>query len=877
MSAPVLEMLLKQLDGGNLRMVAALAPRLTDAERRRLGEDLPGLLRDVQDRQPGFSWSWSMERHKWAFMAAGAGGIGGAAAAAAWLTRRDLRVPSSDGEPAHALRVVAAAAGRPAAWRAEVARRLAGRLAVADQADPHGNAAAWRICALLSADAGAGPPDDDAFAVGWANWTDPEELAGDPFLGAMLPRLFEIEIIGRVLGGTYQGRPWIDALTALARAGGIDRTALLDGCLRRLLRGGDLADLRWYVRLHEALAVTPEEAAERLRDYLRLLPAAPAGVAELALTEVRRADRLGALDGAAFAEAAEALLFRPEKKLVRAALIWLGGSARERSRVDATLAALPVAFGCEAHALQERAVEVAVKHAAEAGEKARQAVREAAAALPADLRAWVAAAFGDVEAPEPAAPVVLAPPPPPALLPGPISSIAELAEQFAVLERTDPSWQDVERVLAGIVEFGYRDPDGVRAALGPFVEDESDIWNQPVDFGWYFAAWPAVWPKLAARAIVEPDAPFPRVDRVTGSFHAPLRRFLLLRMREIAALAGRVPVVLGTPTSSTGHIDPDELVSRMERVEAAGADPGPFDLQQALLRLPREAGADAAARARRLASPAGRELADRLAGGPVPDPAVECVLLQGARSAGDAGSGLVATVTPRGEVPDPVAPLFAFPWGSSWQSHSEGEHPQAAPEIHWWPAMLPSHTETAAAHLLPHLAPLVEADHEQGAALLGLAEADGPAGAAAGAALAYGLTVKSARQRAGAVDALLHMAARGRLPAAELGAAVGTLTEHRIAKPARVTGALAEAAGAGADAQVWTAVAAALPVIFAAIAEQKIKPPAGLPDLIALGTRTAEATGARDGVPGLAETVGRGGSSRLVKEAARLYAHLTRW
>ncbi|MFB4314567.1 DUF6493 family protein [Actinomadura sp. 21ATH] len=874
MSGTTAEMLRRQLDAGNLRMVAALMTRLDDGERRRLAKDLPGLLQSLQGRQPRFGWAWGMEPHKWAFMAAGAGSIGGAAAAATWLTRRDLRV-SSRTDPRHAVRVVAAMAGRPAAWRAEVARRLAGRLSVTDQADWDGNAAAWRLCALMCLDAGAAPPGDDAFAVGWAHWTDPKELAGDPFLGAMLPRLFEVESIGRVLGAVYEGRPWVDALTALAAGGGIARADLLDGCLRRFLRGGDLADLRWYVRLHEALAVTPEEAAARLRDYLRLLPAAPAGVAEAALAQVRAADRLGALDGGAFTEAAEALLFRPEKKLVRAAIAWLGASARERSRVDATLAALTVAFGGDAHALQERAVAVAVKHAAEGGEEARGAVRDAAAALPADLRDRIAAAFGAVAAPAPAAPAVLAPPPPPAPLPGPIASLAELAEQYAALERTEPAWQDVERVLAGIVEFAYRDPDGVRTALGPFFEDELDFWNLSNDRGW-FADWPVLWPTLAARAIVRPDDPFPEIDRVKGTFYAPLRRFLVLRMREIAALAGRSPVVLGTPTSSTGHIDPDELVSRLERAEAAGAGPGPYDLQQALLRLPRETGAGALARARRLASPAGRALADRLAAGPVPDPAVERVLVWGARPAGDSGSGLAAAVTPRADVPDPIAPLFAFPRGSTWKHHPEGRHLRGASEIHWWPAMLPSHTETAAAHLLPHLAPFVETSAEQGAALLGLAEADGPAGAAAGAALAYGLTVKSARQRAGAVDALLHMAARGRLPAAELGTAVGTLTEHRIAKPARVAGALAEAADAGAHAQVWTAVAAALPVVLAAVAEKTIKQPAGLADLIALGARTAEATGARDGVPGLAEAAARGGSSRVVKEAARLHAFLIR-
>ncbi|NDU75596.1 hypothetical protein GWI34_23660 [Actinomadura sp. DSM 109109] len=48
----------------------------------------------------------------------------------------------------------------------------------------------------------------------------------------------------------------------------------------------------------------------------------------------------------------------------------------------------------------------------------------------------------------------------------------------------------------------------------------------------------------------------------------------------------------------------------------------------------------------------------------------------------------------------------------------------------------------------------------------------------------------------------------------------------------------------------------------------------GVPDLLALATRLAETTGATGAVPGVEEVAARGGSSRLVRESARLHRTL---
>jgi hypothetical protein len=187
----------------------------------------------------------------------------------------------------------------------------------------------------------------------------------------------------------------------------------------------------------------------------------------------------------------------------------------------------------------------------------------------------------------------------------------------------------------------------------------------------------------------------------------------------------------------------------------------------------------------------------------------------------------------------------------------------------WWPATMPSHREVIAAHLLA--SEWTEDQYGQGAAILGLAEADGPAGAATATTLAYGLGARHQSERSASVDALLVLAGRGQVPAAELGAAISTLARHKLLKLGRVTAALVDAAHAGAYADVWWTIARALPEL---LPESGSPAPTGLPDLIALGARSAEVTGARADIPQLT-TVAARGSSRLAQEATRLHRLIT--
>src|SRR5262249_56337727 len=115
---------------------------------------------------------------------------------------------------------------------------------------------------------GNAPPLSEGFTAGWVAWVraqpDPDTAIADgPYAHYLLPMLFEHERIGRVLEFTYQGKGFNNALARLGRTEPDVRALLLDGCLARLLRGGRPGDLRAFVTLHDELAPTPSEVAQR--------------------------------------------------------------------------------------------------------------------------------------------------------------------------------------------------------------------------------------------------------------------------------------------------------------------------------------------------------------------------------------------------------------------------------------------------------------------------------------------------------------------------------------------------------------------------------------------------------------------------------------
>ncbi|WP_440099948.1 DUF7825 domain-containing protein [Streptosporangium sp. H16] len=844
------------IDKSDADGVAKLVVTLDDAARREVAKRLPGHLKEI--RLYLDSWRGAGDRAE-ALRAAGAGTIAAAASVASWLTRRGLvgaRETVDDTD-----RLLDLVGARPHAWQAELAARLAEKL--------RGSDPSYELTASLILRTGIEPPADDGFVVGWVSAAlgrgrVADVLAADPLLDALLPRIFHAQGVGEALqwdGDPTSGGTWLGGLRTLAAGGRVDRAMLLDGCVGRFLRGGTALEMRFFVRLHQALEPTPAEVGSRARDYLRLLPSAPGTVAELALGHLRE---LPAVSPGDFAEAVEALMYRPEKKLVRAGLSWLDRSVRlSPEYAGAAAGALATAFAHEASDVQERAVRLAVKHAANLDPAA---LRDAVGALPADLRALLGIKERPGEKEEERPALLVAPRLPRVEFPPPITTVAELGAEFARLA-ADPHGQlgrlETERLAAGLVELTHRDREAVRAALAPVPVRE---------WGWSENDNPLAWLWAAMQAIASPATSSP-APRLPGPSHTSVPHLLTLRRMAELVSAARAdalpPVLLATPTSADGHVDPAELLARLERLEAVGMDPPDADLQQALLRIPRRVDAEVAARAAGLTTSAGRLVARWMSGEGLADPVVTVRYgyTNGTyrHSWFDEGEQPLYYSNPRAASfvaaspvgLDLVDPLCRDP---ETHVHNRGGY------MSWWAGVMPSHREVVAAHVLPFF-DWEWPENSPGLPILrDLARADGPLGPAFATMLAYCLNNADPADRTAALDLLLVLAATGDLPAADLGDQLGHLARNGMVTLSRVIPSLTEAERAGAGAQVWQAVAAALPHLLPADGE---RPLSGLADLIALGVRTAP-PGDTTPVPGLAAIAARGGSSRMVREALRL-------
>ncbi|WP_207400278.1 DUF7824 domain-containing protein, partial [Actinomadura fibrosa] len=453
-------------------------------------------------------------------------------------------------------------------------------------------------------------------------------------------------------------------------------------------------------------------------------------------------------------------------------------------------------------------------------------------------------------------------PPPyrPRPAPPPIESPAALAGAF--LER-DGTPADTERFLAALVELAHREPDATAEALGRVAAATAPWLHANIrPHHDITGVNPAVQSLLRENRRLRHRLALRRSARPWAAGlpeEPPIPRFLRWRNAEIAFLLGKVPVLLAAPTSAAGHVDPAALVGRLERYEELGAKPGRADLVQALLRVPREINPAAVDRASRLPSKAGRTVASWLARGGLPDPGVECEIVD------EPGQAVRTSVRLGDDVPSDIVRLCT---GADPLSQAAYFHEDATR----WVATLPSHREVVAAHIVPYATGTFSPTWGRAAFVLALAEADGPPGTATAVLLAHALADPDTDERATAVNAFLTFSARGHLPADALGDTAGRLTALRRLALGRFAASLNNAANAGANADVWTVIAAALPHVLPGPGDS---PPFGLHDLLAAGTRTAEASRARAAIPALAAVAARRRTSRLVLEAGRLHRVLT--
>ncbi|MFI6162894.1 DUF6493 family protein [Micromonospora haikouensis] len=859
------------VDAGSADLVAAALTGLPEQRRRAVGVELTEWFKTRR------STFWGSAKGT-ALAVAVVGCLPTAAQAAAILTRRSVTV---DGDRAARLvRVVAAERGID--WLPELARRLADKLA-RDAWIGH-----WRFAAgLLPAD--AAPPTGERFVELWVqSLATPDRRRGapvplldrlrnDPLLPALLPRLFEIDGIGAPMMFDEVHTDWESrhrhvlptALARLAADGVVDRAALLDGALGRLLRGDRPAALRAFTVLLHELAPSAQEVAARATDYLRLLADAPAPVAVMAQKALRA---LPDPEPEAVLAASREVLLRPDKALVRGQLAWLDRLARRHPDRAAQIAAvIAVAAGHPAVDVRDRAAALAARHGP---------APAVGGPVPAggDTAPAVAVARGD-DLPHPG---------PPAPAPAPITDLDELTEEVAALVGTEHRGEPFDRILDGLVRLAPTDGPRLRAALDPvlarrhwawaaehkwdpcclcgLVSDLLETAGEPRPAVPQRGRWAAL---LAAVRRTGPQGP-PRELVVTDPRVPAPHALLRARLAEVGHhLGGPGPAgLLAAPTSANGALDPLAL---LERLTALGErQPWRWDLTQALLRLPPGVDDTLAGKAEALRTPAGDRLAAWLRAGGLPDPVARIIPL--ARRPRKVGYDwqhdqlpprrIAVELRPPAGYPDPYGLLTVDP------PPMETDH---ATWARMWPSVLPHHLGVVAAYVLPQVTAAADLDRRDGAlALPLLAECGGAGGPAVDVALAYGLGARHGADRVAALDALLGLAATGRLDAAGVGARLGDLVAGNLVKLTRAVEPLRDAAGAGAPLSVWRLTAAALPPLLAAAT-----PPRGLPDLLTLAAETATATGVRVEVPGLAEVAGRRGTSRVVTEARRLHRALT--
>lgn len=872
-----------------------LFPRLAALPERDRGSCVPylerflRLLRDDWD-----ATSIRYERHRQILRLAGVACEPTPAAAVRWIISDELWWAGT--EPRDTDRLLQVLADRPARWRADLVAR------VMERCDRTTESFWYPLVRGLLLMSDLPPPEHDAFVQAWMrDLTHPhwhpaggrhrtssrpdtllDRLRDDPFRDTLLPRIFRggtvAQLAERGAGGEDADR-WPRALAALAAEGRLDRAFLIDTALACLLRGGRPSDLTACFEVFTSLDPTDDECGERVPVLLRLLSETPSAVAEHVQRRLRALDDAGRLTAEQFADASRSVLFRPQKKLLRAQLSWLDRSARrDASRAGVVVSAVTGLFGHEDVTLQERAWQVAARHLPHAPEEVRAGLAAASAALHPGLRDRAAGLLGT--APSAAAePADLLPPVAvPAPLAPPPATPAEVAEEVgAVVQRPRGGWAAVravdvptfERALDGLVRHAHRDLDGLVAALEPVAR------ACPWDLSWRSREpWEREWRPGDLRYVLahllgeeDPGVLWAwREQWLPGRAPSRFSRVIRARLHEVAQRLATdpPPFLLATPTAVDGRIDPAELVARIAAYEDAGVSPGEVDLSQALLRVDAAACPDEVLdRAGKLAGSAGRRLAAWLAAGGLPEP-VERAPWDGPGGDGTpAGALLVASgaVAPPGALHEVFGALLE---GGGVDDRDLCRH---LPDPHW-PAMLPVSRRLLALRLQRAYVDAADGSASGTVRLLPvLAEAGGGAGTALHMGVACALGVAEAEDRPAAVDALLALAARGDLDAALLGRCLGEAVRVGAVVPTRLAAALRDAAAGGAYGTVWSVLEAVLPGLLRCCDGPA---PRGLADLVAVGAECAGRCGARGEIPEVTQVAARKGRTRLVREARAL-------
>ncbi|MCX4986882.1 DUF6493 family protein [Streptomyces sp. NBC_00572] len=866
-----IENLVEAVRGGKVSEVPALVKPLDAAERRTALARLKELRTEM--RRSG------VPRVQHALYVAGAGCHPGAAAAATWLGGRDLLPWRSEGS-ALVLDVVA---DRTPEWMADVAVRLAARPSVAEHS--------YKVIRGLVERSGCAVPATDGYVLAWA-WElgvarrygrkaeGPallQRLRQDPQTPALLVHALSMPQTPEKLTWAVEDdspEHWPTAVVALVGEKVLDRTEVVDAAVSRLLRGGRLHDLRFPLEVLRLVEPAAEEFRERVPDFVGMAADAPSPVAGYAQEVLGGLAADGALSTAELAEMTGAVLFRTEKKLVRAQLTMVGKVlAREPGSAGELLPVLAEVFGHEDTDLQERALKLVARHLSDVDGSVRRELVEQARELSPVHRRTAEELFGEPLGAGGGIPYeeILPPVPEPRRAEAPVSTIEALVEEMLAKGVSDDPVR-FERALDGLVRHAHRDRAGLTRAIREAFR--IDDWQQPHHFTHHSHGLHAVLAALLglldrswveARAVRGPEA--------TACPHEALTGITDARLWEAGSLIGTdaLPYLLATPTLSTGGIEPLVLVERLRGYREADIEPAPVDLAQALLRVLRTDpdAARAAEDAATLDTAAGRRLAVWLRTAEPVAASVRFLRREEDRTLEQWSlrNRVVVEIADRAVVREEFPPAFRWLGGAL----------EATPRrcYHWvdgdehWAAVLPADREVLAACVLPSLARAVDGNREGTESLTGMAEAEGRDGRAVSLALALGLGNGDADDRLRAIDALLVLASRGDLDGVRLGTELAWLVAEGSVKPNRLADALRTTAATGAYATVWTVLGAALPELLGAE-----KPVRGLGEVLAVAADCAERCGAGGEVPGLDTVASTRGTSQFLVQARRLLGAL---
>lgn len=686
-----------------------------------------------------------------------------------------------------------------------------------------------------------------------------EDLALISHLDATL--VDRVELATRCFAAISANAPWgspplkvLDLTPAEHAQVAGPRVELLGRCLERLLQDGTRMELAPWLELVRVMAPTPAEHADVARDLLALLDGSPP-VVDYAQEVLAGLDEAGLIESELVTEACERVLLRAEKKIVRAQLSWLDKVAkRDPARAGQVVTAASFGFDNRDSALRERALAVVARHLKPAGESVLTELRAAAERLGPGLSARAAELFGlsedtVTEQYTDVLPVV----PEPRPVPGPLATVAEVAEEVAAVLAGDGDVVVFERALDGLVRHAHLDRAALAAALKPTVRREpGHVYDcRPTDLYDVARAVRDEEPRQSAIGAVRSY----RVFSLAG-------KLLAARLLDAidAVRSGTRPFLLAVPTLATGALDAAVLVERLAAYEELDVAPGPVDLAQALLRVTPTSDPRVLAAAGELGSDAGKWTADWLRTGGLPnqesrpsdwDP--EQVTFPERWSTPAAPGVSIDLPLP------PEAADLVGPYQKRTSYVMDAAHP-------FWFAQLPHHRDVVAAR-----------DYWDGisskgwtAALPSMAESGGPAGFAVHAVLARSTGTSRAQDQGAVVDAVLVLAARGQLDAALLGRQIAVQVHHAYLATNRLAETLRLMADIGAHGVVWSVFDGALPVLLHG------ELPRGTGELLAVAVECASRCGASGEIPAVTAVADRKGSTLVVKNARALREVLRR-